>query len=95
MPARSPIGSVNDFVVRFANVNCSGSTSANKLFARSVLVLPRSTLVEERQTQMGTGDAHAPPRQPRSRRIWALWLMMQLLAAMVMLKANSPQDIAD
>jgi 2-oxoglutarate/2-oxoacid ferredoxin oxidoreductase subunit alpha len=29
MPARSPIGSVNDFVVRFANVNGSGSASAN------------------------------------------------------------------
>ena len=53
MPARSPIGSVNDFVVRFANVNGSGSPSASELFARSVLVLPRSTLVEERQTQWG------------------------------------------
>jgi hypothetical protein len=53
MPARSPIGSVNDFVVRFANVNGSGSASANELFASSVLVLPRSTLVEERQTQWG------------------------------------------
>jgi 2-oxoglutarate/2-oxoacid ferredoxin oxidoreductase subunit alpha len=37
MPSRSPIGSVNDFVVRFANVNGSGSASANELFARSVL----------------------------------------------------------
>src|ERR1700749_3499699 len=37
MPARSPISSVNDFVVRFANVNGSGSASANELFARSVL----------------------------------------------------------
>src|SRR3974390_2937856 len=37
MPARSPIGRVNDFVVRFANVNGSGSASANELFARSVL----------------------------------------------------------
>jgi len=37
MPARSPIRSVNDFVVRFANVNGSGSASANELFARSVL----------------------------------------------------------
>ena len=37
MPARSPIGSVNDFVVRFANVNGSGSASANELFARAVL----------------------------------------------------------
>src|ERR1700757_2756925 len=32
-----PIASVNDFVVRFANVNGSGSASANELFARSVL----------------------------------------------------------
>src|SRR5271167_3360680 len=37
MPTRSPIGSVNDFVVRFANVNGSGSASANELFARSLL----------------------------------------------------------
>jgi 2-oxoglutarate/2-oxoacid ferredoxin oxidoreductase subunit alpha len=31
------IQSVNDFVVRFANVNGSGSASANELFARAVL----------------------------------------------------------
>src|ERR671910_181552 len=31
------IEAVNDFVVRFANVNGSGSASANELFARSVL----------------------------------------------------------
>ena len=37
MPNTSPISSVNDFVVRFANVNGSGSASANELFARSVL----------------------------------------------------------
>jgi len=37
MPAKAPISSVNDFVVRFANVNGSGSASANELFARSVL----------------------------------------------------------
>jgi 2-oxoglutarate ferredoxin oxidoreductase subunit alpha len=34
---RAPISSVNDFVVRFANVNGSGSASANELFARTVL----------------------------------------------------------
>ena len=28
---------VNDFVVKFANVNGSGSASANELFARSIL----------------------------------------------------------
>jgi 2-oxoglutarate/2-oxoacid ferredoxin oxidoreductase subunit alpha len=37
MPSKAPISSVNDFVVRFANVNGSGSASANELFARSVL----------------------------------------------------------
>jgi 2-oxoglutarate/2-oxoacid ferredoxin oxidoreductase subunit alpha len=37
MPSTSPISSVNDFVVRFANVNGSGSASANELFARAVL----------------------------------------------------------
>src|SRR6476619_6643355 len=37
MSNKSPISSVNDFVVRFANVNGSGSASANELFARSIL----------------------------------------------------------
>jgi 2-oxoglutarate ferredoxin oxidoreductase subunit alpha len=32
-----PLESVNDFVVRFANVNGSGSASANELFARAVM----------------------------------------------------------
>src|ERR1700758_4775225 len=32
-----PISATNDFVVRFANVNGSGSASANELFARSIL----------------------------------------------------------
>ncbi len=32
-----PIAAVNDFVVKFANVNGSGSASANSLFARSVI----------------------------------------------------------
>lgn len=32
-----PISRVNDFVVRFANTNGSGSASANELFARAVL----------------------------------------------------------
>jgi 2-oxoglutarate ferredoxin oxidoreductase subunit alpha len=31
------IESTNDFVVKFANVNGSGSASANELFARSIL----------------------------------------------------------
>src|SRR5215468_1937897 len=32
-----PIAAFNDFVVKFANVNGSGSASANELFARSIL----------------------------------------------------------
>ncbi len=32
-----PIQAINDFVIRFANVNGSGSSSANLLFARSIL----------------------------------------------------------
>ena len=32
-----PIESVNDFVIRFANVNGSGSASANEMFARAIL----------------------------------------------------------
>ena len=32
-----PIEAANDFVVKFANVNGSGSASANELFARSIL----------------------------------------------------------
>ena len=32
-----PIERVNDFVVRFANVNGSGSASANEIFARAIL----------------------------------------------------------
>ena len=34
---RMPIHAVNDFVIRFANVNGSGSASANLLFARSIM----------------------------------------------------------
>ncbi|GHC85839.1 ferredoxin oxidoreductase [Pseudorhodoferax aquiterrae] len=33
----TPISAVNDFVVKFANVNGSGSASANELFAKSIL----------------------------------------------------------
>ena len=39
MPTASttaPLSRVNDFVVRFANVNGSGSASANEMFARAV-----------------------------------------------------------
>jgi len=37
MPGKNAISSVNDFVVRFANVNGSGSASANELFGRAIL----------------------------------------------------------
>jgi 2-oxoglutarate/2-oxoacid ferredoxin oxidoreductase subunit alpha len=41
MPAKAasvpPIVAVNDFVVKFANVNGSGSASANQLFAKAIL----------------------------------------------------------
>ena len=33
----APIAAINDFVVKFANVNGSGSASANELFAKSIL----------------------------------------------------------
>ncbi len=33
----APLAAVNDFVVKFANVNGSGSASANELFAKSIL----------------------------------------------------------
>jgi 2-oxoglutarate ferredoxin oxidoreductase subunit alpha len=36
-PTIAPIEGVNDFVVKFANVNGSGSASANLLFAKSIL----------------------------------------------------------
>ena len=36
-PALAPLQSTNDFVVKFANVNGSGSASANELFAKAVL----------------------------------------------------------
>ena len=32
-----PIESINDFVIRFANVNGSGSASANEMFARAIM----------------------------------------------------------
>ena len=32
-----PIAASNDFVVKFANVNGSGSASANELFAKAIL----------------------------------------------------------
>jgi 2-oxoglutarate/2-oxoacid ferredoxin oxidoreductase subunit alpha len=37
MPTATPLSRVNDFVIRFANVNGSGSASANEMFARAVI----------------------------------------------------------
>src|SRR5690606_26842517 len=36
-PVHAPLQSTNDFVVKFANVNGSGSASANELFAKAIL----------------------------------------------------------
>jgi 2-oxoglutarate/2-oxoacid ferredoxin oxidoreductase subunit alpha len=36
-PVHAPLQSINDFVVKFANVNGSGSASANELFAKAIL----------------------------------------------------------
>ena len=36
-PLHAPLQSTNDFVVKFANVNGSGSASANELFAKAIL----------------------------------------------------------
>lgn len=33
----TPISRINDFVIKFANVNGSGSASANELFGRSIM----------------------------------------------------------
>src|SRR5213595_1077363 len=35
--AKPAIAAVNDFVVKFANVNGSGSASANEMFARAIM----------------------------------------------------------
>ena len=37
MTSKQRIEATNDFVIKFANVNGSGSASANELFARSLL----------------------------------------------------------
>ncbi len=37
VPKPEPIAAINDFVIKFANVNGSGSASANELFAKSIL----------------------------------------------------------
>jgi 2-oxoglutarate ferredoxin oxidoreductase subunit alpha len=37
MSSKNPLQSINDFVVKFANVNGSGSASANEMFAKSII----------------------------------------------------------
>ena len=74
---RSPICSVNDFVVRFANVNGSGSASANELFARAILrmgvpVAPRNIFPLQHpgpaDLVRGARLRGRPSRRPRRRR---------------------------
>ena len=51
-----PIKAVNDFVVKFANVNGSGSASANEMFARSLLrmgISPSLRVTSSRRTFRG------------------------------------------
>ena len=55
-PSRAP--RVNDFVVKFANVNGSGSASANRLFARSILRMGVPP------ARVPRGGAPPPPRAP-------------------------------
>ena len=54
MSNKTPISSVNDFVVRFANVNGSGSASANELFAR----------VDPAHGRAGFAAQHLPVQHP-------------------------------
>ena len=56
----SQLQAVNDFVVKFANVNGSGSASANKLFAQSIL-------------RMGVTATRRKARKPKSRScVWPI-----------------------
>ncbi len=77
MPVPSPISSVNDFVVRFANVNGSGSASANELFARSILRMGVPVVAAQHLPVQHPGPADLvrgarhrgrPSRRPRRRR---------------------------
>ena len=58
MPGSGPISSVNDFVVRFANVNGSGSASANELFARAILRMGISGCAPQHLSLQHPGPAH-------------------------------------
>ena len=67
--ARMPqaLAAVNDFVVKFANVNGSGSASANELFARSILRMgvPSARATSSRRTSRACrpGTRSASPRR--------------------------------
>ena len=74
---QKPISSVNDFVVRFANVNGSGSASANELFARSILRMGVPVVAAQHLPVQHPGPADLvrgarlrgrPSRRPRRRR---------------------------
>ncbi len=63
-PAVTPIQRVNDFVVKFANVNGSGSASANLLFAKAILrmgvpVAPRNIFPSRRRSSATTSQSLA------------------------------------
>ena len=56
-----PIEAINDFVIKFANVNGSGSASANELFAKAILrmgvpVSPRNIF---KACRLGTKPGYA------------------------------------
>ena len=83
MPVQSPISSVNDFVVRFANVNGSGSASANELFARSILrmgvpVSRRATSSPRTSRACRPGTRCASPRTAISARRGGVDMMVAM-----------------
>ena len=61
------IEAVNDFVVKFANVNGSGSASANELFARSFLRM--GVPVSPKRKALGRAARICIPKSPS----WVRW----------------------
>ncbi len=62
---------INDFVIRFANINGSGSASANELFARTILrmgvpIAPRNIFPSNIQGLPTWYEVESPKRA-----IWA------------------------
>ena len=85
MSHKKPIQGCNDFVIKFANVNGSGSASANELFARAIMgmgvpVAPRNifpsniqgmpTWYEMRISGAGWRGRRLAIHAARSRRAW-------------------------